>query len=791
VYGKRILGAEAFTATDGEKWLLHPGAIKALGDWAFCEGINRFVFHRYALQPWLERTPGMSMGPWGLHYERTQTWWEQSVAWHEYLARCQFLLRQEISVADICFLEPEGSPMRFTPTLPGRSGNTPDRPRYNFDGCSPEVVLTRMKVKGGRLVLPDGMSYRLLVLPQVETMTPRLLRKVQQLVKAGVRVVGPPPASSPSLANYPACDAEVQKLAADLWLQRDSKRSQKAVQWNESFRTPEPNRDAKSPLADAKWVWGGEGNPAAAAPVGARQFRRLLELPANDKITSARMAVTADNSFDLRVNGTAAGSGEDFNQVYMLDLTGLLKPGTNVLAVEAVNGAEQPNPAGLIGSLSIQFASGRRIEVPTDARWETAVGMRGKWFADQEASEGWVAAKELGRLGMAPWNNTGKGSGPAYVFPNFAALAGLLQDMDVPPDFECLGWETSAPFRYVHRQIDAMEIYFVANSQTNWVGANCAFRVSGKQPELWNPLTGEVRKQAWYEEKDGRTFLPLWLEPAGSVFVVFRKFARALSPSELVVGLSRDGQSVRPLAGQILTASPAAELAALPRTGTGLLAWKPGHYDLKFASGQARSLEVPALPAAMELRGPWEVRFQAGRGAPEKIVMEGLSDWSQNSEPGVMHFSGTATYTTTLNVPPEMVRAGQRLYLDLGNVAVMAHPFLNGQDLGILWRNPYRVEITRAIKAGENVLRAEVVNLWINRMIGDEQLPEDSERNANGTLTRWPSWFEDGRPSPAGRYSFTTWRLWKKDSPLQPSGLLGPVTIVPASEIEIGPGAQH
>jgi hypothetical protein len=121
----------------------------------------------------------------------------------------------------------------------------------------------------------------------------------------------------------------------------------------------------------------------------------------------------------------------------------------------------------------------------------------------------------------------------------------------------------------------------------------------------------------------------------------------------------------------------------------------------------------------------------------------------------------------------------------------MAHPFLNGQDLGILWRNPYRVEITRAIKAGENVLRAEVVNLWINRMIGDEQLPEDSERNANGTLTRWPSWFEDGRPSPAGRYSFTTWRLWKKDSPLQPSGLLGPVTIVPASEIEIGPGAQH
>ena len=93
VYGKRILGAEAFTASDSERWQGHPAYIKDLGDWAFCEGVNRFVFHRYALQPWTnpERPPGVSMGPWGLHYERTQTWWEQSRAWHEYLARCQYL----------------------------------------------------------------------------------------------------------------------------------------------------------------------------------------------------------------------------------------------------------------------------------------------------------------------------------------------------------------------------------------------------------------------------------------------------------------------------------------------------------------------------------------------------------------------------------------------------------------------------------------------------------------------------------------------------------------------------
>ena len=223
VYGKPIIGAEAFTADNGEKWLSHPGNIKDLGDWAFCEGINRFVFHRYAMQPWLDRKPGMSMGPWGLHYERTQTWWEQSKAWHEYLARCQFLLQQGLFVADICLLTPEGSPQSlngqqsFVSKTPGQEGQPLERPGHNFDTCPPEVVLTRMSVKEGRLVLPDGMSYRMLVLPQVETMTPKLLGKIKELVAAGATVAGSRPVKSPSLSDYPKCDEEVRSLAAELW----------------------------------------------------------------------------------------------------------------------------------------------------------------------------------------------------------------------------------------------------------------------------------------------------------------------------------------------------------------------------------------------------------------------------------------------------------------------------------------------------------------------------------------------------------------------------------------------
>ncbi len=215
IYGKRIIGAEAFTAGDHERWREHPASLKALGDRAFCEGINRFVFHRYAMQPWADYSPGMTMGPWGQHYERTQTWWEQSRAWHEYLARCQFLLRQGLFVADICYLQPEAPPLGF--------GHHP-RNGYDWDECTDHAVLTRMSVKDGRIVLPDGMSYRLLAISDSRTMTLPLLRKIQELVNAGASIVGPRPTKSPSLSGFPQCDDEVQRLSHELWGDCDGQR---------------------------------------------------------------------------------------------------------------------------------------------------------------------------------------------------------------------------------------------------------------------------------------------------------------------------------------------------------------------------------------------------------------------------------------------------------------------------------------------------------------------------------------------------------------------------------------
>ena len=796
VYGKRILGAEAFTATDAEKWQGHPAYIKDLGDWAFCEGINRFVFHRYALQPWTDARPGMSMGPWGLHYERTQTWWEYSRPWHDYLARCQFLLQQGLFVADLCFLEPEASPQRFK--SPVKSGY--DRPGYNFDGCPPEVVLTRMTVRNGRLVLPDGMSYRWLVLPQAGAMSPRLLGKIIELVAAGATVVGAPPIKSPGLADYPKCDDEVKALAAKLWGSGDppdhiTERpfGKGKVLWGGEFRPKSlPPESSDRQLGSAQWIWRKEGNPASAVPPGKRFFRRLLTLDEGSPVASATLIMTADNSFECWVNGRPAGSGDDFGHTYQMNITALLKPGTNLISVEAVNGGDAPNPAGLIARLRLDYGAGRVVNVTTDARWEAAETVAANWRTEPGAADGWAAAMELGPLGMAPWGDIATADPGADPIPDAGILCRMLEERGVPPDFSYHPRNAPDSLRYTHRTIEGAEVYFVANKNLQPEEALCSFRVSGRRPELWWPQNGRIERVAAYNEAGGVTRVPLSLDPYGSVFVVFRKGAAA--ESDRVVLATRNGQAAldtAPIPGPEPDKSAASEpeqairLTRRPNGAIEALVSAPGAYALKSASGKTREFQVPALPAPIRLDGPWELRFAPNWGAPERVMLDHLISWSEHTDPGVKYFSGTATYLKTFDIPAGLLGADRRLCLDLGKVAVMAQVRLNGQDLGILWKPPFRTDITAAARPGENTLEIKVVNLWINRQIGDEQLPEDSDRNPNGTLKSWPEWLAQGKPSPTGRFTFTSWRLWKKNDPLVESGLLGPVTIQPAQTATI------
>jgi hypothetical protein len=203
-----VVWAEAFTG--GPAFVNTPRDFKARGDWAFCEGINQFVLHVYIHQPWEDKKPGIN-APWGTEFNRHNTWFEYAQPWVDYLRRCTVMLQTGKPVADVAYFIGEDAPkMTGTrqPALP---------PGYDFDYINADVIENRLSAEDGQFVLPDGVSYRLLVLPESETMRPALLNKIRQLVDAGGAVLGPKPERSPSLQGFPACDAEVKKLADEVW----------------------------------------------------------------------------------------------------------------------------------------------------------------------------------------------------------------------------------------------------------------------------------------------------------------------------------------------------------------------------------------------------------------------------------------------------------------------------------------------------------------------------------------------------------------------------------------------
>ena len=220
ITGAPVVAAEAFTADAPEAWKRFPENMKNQGDWAFSMGINRFVYHTFAHKPLPDKyRPGMTMGPYGVHWDRGQTWWNMSEGYHKYITRCQYILSQGKVVADILYLTPEGAPQVFLPPPSALDGTSvmPDKKGYSFDGCSPMFLVKNASVMDDKIEFPGGGSYRIMVLPQVETMTPELLAKIKSLISDGATVIGNPPVKSPSLVNYPDCDEQVRIISEEIW----------------------------------------------------------------------------------------------------------------------------------------------------------------------------------------------------------------------------------------------------------------------------------------------------------------------------------------------------------------------------------------------------------------------------------------------------------------------------------------------------------------------------------------------------------------------------------------------
>ncbi len=492
IYGKKVISAEAFTSFKPH-WSDTPEVLKPVADRAFCEGINRCVIHTSTATRPEDGKPGYEYGA-GTHFNPNITWWDQSSGFLSYISRCQHLLQSGKFVANVLYYNGDWAPNLVSPKhvdpLLGKG--------YDYDVCNEEVLLTRVSVKNNKLVLPDGISYHVLVLPNTKRMPVEVAKKIRELVKAGATVIGQRPEKDPGLKNFPKSDREVEAISAEVW---------------------------------------GDCN--------------------GENVTMHRY-----------------GKGQ------------------------------------IVQGLSIRE---------------------------------------------------------------------ILKQDGLVPDFEYTG-DSETYIDFIHRSLeDGIDVYFVANRNERVEKIDCKFRISGRQPEIWDPVSGKTRTAEDFNEIDGQIILPLEFLSHQSFFIVFPEL--------------KTQKQITDTANQ------------------------------KNNFTQTQSLQ--------EITGPWLVKFDPQWGGPAEIEFEELQDWSKSPKDGIKYYSGKAVYMKKFDLPHPIV-PDSSLLLDLGVVKNIAEVKLNGKNLGIVWTSPWRVDISEAIKETGNVLEIEVTNLWPNRLIGDAALsPEQRLTHTN------------------------------------------------------------
>jgi (4-O-methyl)-D-glucuronate---lignin esterase len=427
----------------------------------------------------------------GTHFNPNVTWWDLATEPIRYFTRCQFMMQQGNYVADALYYYGDHVPniARLKEDDPGKA-----LPGYDYDIINEDALLSRLTVKEGRITLPQGQSYRLLVLPDHGILSLAALKTVRRLVADGATVLGPKPERTASLTGYPASESELQKLADELW-----------------SKSSEP----------------GEHRPGKVRVI----------------------------------------SGKTAHDVLRAD--------------------------------------------------------------------------------------------------------GVLPDCDLK----------EAGFDYIHHNLAGADYYFVSNQHAETQRVECAFRQSGKQPEIWDPLTGKIWNARTFSDAGGRTLVPLEFASYGSLFIVFQK-------------------------------------RATQATG--------GRNFLSYQS--VRTLD-----------GPWEVAFDPKWGGPERVTLDRLTSWIARSEESIRFYSGTAVYRIVFD--SASIPRDAHLALGLGDIRDIgiARVRLNGKDLGITWTPPFRLDIPDGLKPSGNLLEVEVINSWRNRLLGDKARAAN-ERFTKTNITIGKDW---------------------------------------------------
>ena len=557
VNGKKIVAAEAFTGQPQYAFQTDLAALKVSGDHAFSEGVNLFVLHASAHQPWPQVKPGMTMGWWGTQFGPSQTWWDHGAAqWVQYVTRCQTILQKGLFVGDLCYMQ----------LVSQKVTNIPQG--YRADICNEKELLTRFSVKENKLVLPDGMSYQILVLPDSCKMETELARKIEKLVNDGAIVVGNGFTGSPGLNNFATVNNEIRAISERLF-----------------------------------------------------------------------------------------------------------------------------------GTFGVKDQIAKNVR------------------------------------------NVGKGK----VYCSYSAQEALEME-NISKDIEVLNNEKDVA--WIHRNDGDEHYYFISNSAAKNKSIQISFRISGMQPEIWNPVTGKTSNALVWETDNNRTTVSLNMEANGSCFVVFCNKSKSTS-------------------GVIRTITK----------------------------------EHNSEPEKILLNDDWDVRFQENRGAPSSAHFEKLISWPLHADSTIKFFSGTAHYKKTFRLTSKQLKSDKRILIDLGEVKNVATITVNQKEVAVIWTPPFSADITDYCKSGENVLEIAVTNLWPNRMTGDKTQPDDCVWGAirsfppvpiGRNLQIVPDWVKNNTERPSkNRVTFCTVDFFNKDTPLLPSGLIGPVQIIIENILDVDNSLKH
>jgi len=370
-------------------------------------------------------------------------------------------------------------------------------------------------------------------------------------------------------------------------------------------------------------------------------------------------------------------------------------------------------------------------------------------------------------------NNKSNNYGKGFIFTQ---LEDAKKKFNITPDYTVEKAEKVDDIKLNHRRVNGSDIYYVANMGKTPQNIAVSFRIAGKLPELWQAEDGSMRKAAVWSEKAGRTTVSLKLRGLQTVFVVFQKPTDA---ADHLVEVKTEKSSAN---------------YCVTTDNNGIASFRSADTisaTATYVSGKQKAIIIKPTTSKV-IGGEWNVSFVPKLGTPFQLKFPELIDFSKHTDKEVMYFAGTATYAKTVKISKKEFTKGKRIVLDLGEMNDLAQVKINGVDKGTLWYPPFKVDITDALKNGNNTIEIAVTNNWANRLIGDEKEPADFEWGTDRGVEKghamkaYPDWFlkNELRPS-QGRKAFTVWYYYRDNSALQPAGLVGPVKLVSVGEVRL------